>query len=351
MTTRLPLPEAAMAYFYGHLFASSPAIRAMFPAAMGGQFQRVHQALDPGVPVDQLRRLGRAHRKYGVRREDYEAFRAALLATCRHLALPEADKAAVTAAFDRAASVMIAAADADAARAPAWWTAEVTRHERAAPGIAVLTLRPGQPLPYAAGQHVHVLSPRWPRQWRRYSLGCAPRPDGSLTLHVRAVPGGLVSGALVHYTRPGDMLLLGQPDGTMTADAGSGGDVLCLAGGTGIAPLLAITEAITRANAAATVPGSRRDVIVYHGARTVSGLYALPLLRAMAARTPGLRVIPATSADRVPQAIHATIPGLAARARWQDREVYISGPDAMITATVRALLAAGAAPGQLHYDR
>jgi NAD(P)H-flavin reductase len=70
----------------------------------------------------------------------------------------------------------------------------------------------------------------------------------------------------------------------------------------------------------------------------------------MAASYPGLAVIPATSADSARQAVGGTIPDLAIRAPWRDRDIYIAGPDAMIIATVRALLTAGADPAQLHYD-
>jgi hypothetical protein len=164
-----------------------------------------------------LAALGRAHRKFGVRPEHYAPFRAALLATGRHFARGEPDaaraEAALAAAFDRAAAIMIAAARADSAIAPAWWTAEVTRHEAAAPDVAVLTVKPDEPLRYLPGQHVPVQTPRWPRQWRSYSIVNAPRPDGTLTLRVRAVPGGQVSAALVYRTRPGDILLLGAPEG------------------------------------------------------------------------------------------------------------------------------------------
>jgi hemoglobin-like flavoprotein len=167
-----------------------------------------------------LAALGRAHRKFGVQPEHYTPFRAAMLATGRHFARSEADaaraEAAIAAAFDRAAAVMIDAAQADSKVAPAWWTAEVTRHEAPAPDVAVLTVKPDQPLHYLPGQYVPVQTPRWPRQWRSYCIVNAPRPDGTLTLHVRAVPGGLVSTALVYHTRPGDILLLGAPEGPET---------------------------------------------------------------------------------------------------------------------------------------
>jgi NAD(P)H-flavin reductase/hemoglobin-like flavoprotein len=335
-----------MTFFFGHLFATEPEIRAMFPAAMGIAQRRFYRVLSEGASHDYLGWLGRSHRKYGVRREHYAALRAALLATCQRFGLGDADEAAVIAAFDRAAAIMVTAAEAEAALTPAWWAAEVTRHEHAARDIAVLTIQPAERMSYLPGQHVSVLSPRWPRHWRRYSVANAPRPDGSLTLHVRAVPGGPVSTALVHHTRPGDTLVLGPAEGTMAADAGPGRNVLCLGGGTGLAPLLAITEALTETAAV----GGRREITLYHGARTTSGLYALPVLRRLAARTPGLTVIPATSADKAPQAMHGTIAELAARAPWRDRDIYISGPDAMIISTVRALLDAGADPGLLRYD-
>jgi NAD(P)H-flavin reductase/truncated hemoglobin YjbI len=340
-----------MTFFYGHVFAAEPEIRAMFPAAMGSQPRRFHRALTGGPSAGYLESLGRSHRKYGVRKEHYLAFRAALRATCRRCGLAAADEAAVLASFDRAAAIMIAAADADAATAPAWWAAQVTGHDLAAPDIAVLTLRPDRRMTYLPGQHVWVQTPRWPRQWRRYSLATAPRPDGTLTLHVRAVPGGLVSSALVYHTHPGDSVLLGRAEGAMTADPRSSRDVLCLGGGTGMAPLMAIAEVLAATNGAAFAGlGHRREIVVYHGARTTKDLYALPALRRLAGSYPGLQVIPATSADQEPQALHGTVADLAIRARWRERDIYIAGPDAMITATVRALLAVGADPGQLHYD-
>ena len=182
----------------------------MFPPAMAAQRERLYRTLTATTtPEEELAALGRAHRKFGVRPEHYGAFRASLLATCRHFAAGTAAaasaEAALAAAFDRASAIMTEAAAADSERNPAWWAAEVTEVRSPATDIAVLTLRPGEPLHYLPGQHVSVQTPHWPRLWRRYSIGCAPRADGTITLHVRAVPGGLVSTALVHRTQPGDV--------------------------------------------------------------------------------------------------------------------------------------------------
>lgn len=340
-----------MTYFYGHLFAAEPEIRAMFPAAMDAQRHRLAAALtrimarDPGI-AESLADLGRAHRKFGVREEHFTAFRQSLEATAlRYSGADEA--AAISEAFDWAASVMNRAADGDSARSPAWWVCEVTSHEVRGPGVAVLTVVPEQPYPYLPGQHTSVQTPRWPRLWRSYSIANAPRQDGALTIHVRAVTGGLVSNALVHHVRPGDTLLLGGAAGRMTSPSGTSTDVLCLAGGTGLAPLKAIIESVSRS----TAPGHRREIVLYHGARTESDLYDLPALRRMELDYPWLQVLPVTSEQSVSGMMHGTIPEIAGAAGWADRDVYISGPDQMITATLRALTEAGAPRSRLHYDQ
>lgn len=319
----------------------------MFPAAMDAQRRRFYRALcriaasEPGQLTDDLAALGRAHRKYGVRKEHYGSFRTALQATFRRFA-PDARWED---GFDHAASAMIAAAEQDVAQAPAWWTAEVTECETPVPHVAVLALRPDAPLPYLPGQHITVQTPHWPRVWRRYSVANAPREDGTLTLHVRAIPGGLVSTSLLH-ARPGDTLVLGPAEGAMIADTESERDVLCLAGGTGLAPVKAIIEAITRASDSSR----RRGITLYFGARTSRALYDMRALRAMELDYPWLQVVPMTSDQAGLDIMHGTIADIAATAPWAERDVYISGPDAMIVSTVSALRDLGAPPERLRYD-
>ena len=349
--------DAAMTYFYGQLFAMDAEIRAMFPPAMDPQRMRFFRALtrivagrdDLAGLVPFLEQLGRTHRKYGVRDRHYDAFRQALLATLHRYAAPVWDartQDAWESAFDQAARIMIDAAQRDAETSPAWWTATVTGTERRGPDLAALTIDPGEPMCYRPGQYVSVQTPQWPRCWRRYSIANAPRPDGLLRLHVRAVPGGLVSPLLVQQVRPGDPLLLGAPAGTMTVDTRSPRDVLCLAGGTGLAPIKAIIEAII----AAPPPGRRREIVLYCGARRRPDLYDLAALHEMELAYPWLKVIPATSDERARDAVFGTVPELAARAKVTGREIYISGPDAMIARVAQVVMGHGAQARQIRYD-
>jgi NAD(P)H-flavin reductase/hemoglobin-like flavoprotein len=333
-------------------------IRAIFPPAMDLQRRRLFRALvriardqdDPAVLVPYLEQLGRAHRKFGVREQHYGMFRRALLATLHRFAAHAWDETTQRAwerAFDHAVDVMIDAAGRDAEQAPAWWIATVTAAELRGPDIAVLTVAPDQPLSYLPGQYVSVQTPRWPRLWRRYSIANAPRPDGTLRLHVRAIAGGLVSPSLVHHVRAGDPLVLGAPEGTMTANTDSPRDILCLAGGTGLAPVKAIIEAITRA----PTPNRRREVVLYFGARHYRDLYDLAELQQMELAYPWLQVIPAVSDEPTREDVMSgTVPELAAKATWADRDIYISGPDAMIIKTVHVLRERGAPDDLIRYD-
>ena len=352
-----PVSDAAMTYFYGQLFAMDTEIAAMFPAALDVQRKRFFHALtriaggqdDPAALVPYLERLGRAHRKNGVRDKHFEVFRRALLATLNRFAgdaWNDDARRAWEAAFDHAATIMTQAAERDAEQTPAWWVATVTKTEARAPGVAVLTLRPDEPLTFLPGQHISVQTLHWPRLWRRYSIANAPRPDGTLTLHVKATKGGLVSHALVHHVTAGDPLVLGAPAGPMTVDMHSVRDMLCLAGGTGLAPVKAIVEAI------ATTPprGRRREIALYVGARRHSDLYDLADLRELELSYPWLQVIPAVSDEPARDVMQGTVPELAAKASWAGRDIYISGPDQMITATVGVLTGLGAPGDLIHYD-
>src|SRR6201992_2099505 len=129
---------SAMTYFYGHLFAIEPQIRAMFPPAMDAQRKRFYQALTRLIAsasddslTQYLEGLGRAHRKFGVQKDHFDAFAQALTATWQRYA-PAAwtDEAAAAwdELFDRASAAMIEAAERDAEHSPPWWLAEVVAH-------------------------------------------------------------------------------------------------------------------------------------------------------------------------------------------------------------------------------
>jgi NAD(P)H-flavin reductase/hemoglobin-like flavoprotein len=349
--------EAAMEHFYARLFVRYPEIRSMFPHAMHDHMERVFAALtrivwaidNPDSLTAYLSQLGLTHRKFGVKERHYEPFIAVLAETVRHFSGPDwtaQTQAAFQAALGRAASVMLAAAERDAAQQPPWWVGEVVQHDRRRPDLAVLTIRPDQPLRYTPGQYLAVQVPRWPRIWRNFSIANAPRENGLIDLHVRGVRGGMVSGSLVHSTRPGDTLLLGQACGQMTASADQARDLLCIAGGTGLAPIKAIIEGVI----SASQPGRRRKIVLYFGARTEEDLYDLPDLRVLEWIYSPLTVIPVVSHQADFEGVKGMLPYVAAHyASCEESEIFVSGPDVMVRQTA-ALLEGRVPDAQIRYD-
>jgi NAD(P)H-flavin reductase/hemoglobin-like flavoprotein len=349
--------DEAAAYFYGWLFAGHPELRALFPTAMNEQRDRLFRALGrivgslstPEELAAYLTQLGKDHRKYSVQPEMYDAVGEALMAALRSYAGPAFTPAAEESwaqAYKAASSLMIDAANKDSLTAPPFWTAEVVSNERRGPGISVLTVASYLPLPYEPGQHITVQTPHWPKVWRPYSVACRPREDGLMTFHVKAVPGGWVSNALVCHAEPGTELLLGPALGTMTLRRAGGRDLLCVAGGTGLSPIKAIVEQAIRESA-----DCPRQIHLFYGARTREDLYDLPELWRLADAYPGLQLTPVTSDDPAFDGMQGNVGRVAARYMpHRECEAYVAGPPAMIRETVRVLAKAGLRLERIHYD-
>lgn len=350
-----PHADEVISYFYAVLFLTNPELRDLFPLSMDAQRDRLFKALvtatklidDDDLLVPYLSNLGRSHRKYGTRPEHYPAVGEALMHALAQYAVEtwdEETEAAWVRAYTKISQIMIDAAAEDEARAPAWWEAEIVSHERRTPDVAVITLRPDQPYPFRAGQYTSVETPWWPRVWRHYSLASCPRPDGLLTLHVKAVPAGWVSRALVHRAAPGDVVRLGPPAGSMTVDHSSDNGMVCLGGSTGIAPIKALVEEIAEF-------GSRRPVEVFYGARSDRDLYELDTMERLARRHPWLSVRPVVAVGpssgglvgRLPDAVRACGP-------WAEYDGYLSGPPGMIRSGVDALVGAGIPAHRIRHD-
>jgi NAD(P)H-flavin reductase len=336
--------DEAPLYFYSHLFLSHPETRALFPVSMAHQRDRLFQALgdvvkyvddlDSLVPI--LQALGRDHRKFGTVAEHYPAVGASLLATLEHFDPGWNAELAQdwTAAYQLVAKVMIDAAEEVADR-PAWWEAEVVTHERRTFDIAVLRVRPRTPMSYQPGQSISLESELRPRLWRYYSPANAPRPDGSLELHVKARDGGPVSSVLVRQVGEGDVLRLGPPLGTFVLDNESDRDLLLVAGGMGLAPLKALIDQIARF-------GPARRVDLYVGVRIEDQLYDRAELQRLAQENPWLTVTVAVSDDKESSLEHGDIGDVVARhGPWNSRDVYVAGPPPMVDDTVGRLVRHG----------
>ncbi|MGW3955194.1 globin domain-containing protein [Streptomyces sp. NPDC004752] len=345
-----PVADKVTSYFYALLFVRHPDLRPLFPPAMDTQRDRLLKALliaaehidNTPVLVDYLQNLGRGHRKYGTRAEHYPAVGECLIGALSKYASVVWDgetEAAWVRAYTMISQVMIDAAAMDELRTPAWWHAEIVSHELRTPDVAVVTARPDQPYPFLAGQYTSLETPWWPRIWRHYSFASAPRSDGLLTFHVKAVPAGWVSNALVHRARPGDTLRLGPPAGSMTVDHTIDSGLLCLGGGTGIAPIKALVEDVAE-------HGERRPVEVFYGARTDHDLYDIDTMLRLQQAHPWLSVRAV-----IDQQAHLQLPdAIREYGPWNEYDAYLSGPPGMIRSGVTMLRNAGIPSERIRHD-
>jgi NAD(P)H-flavin reductase/hemoglobin-like flavoprotein len=347
--------DRVIGYFYAALFVEAPQLRSLFPAAMDTQRDRLFRALTGAVSnmaaperlTEQLRALGRDHRKYGVRAEHYDVLGRALITALRHhhqdVWVPELE-AAWLKAYGVMADLMIEGASEAATREPAWWKGEIVAHERRCDDLAVLVVRTDRPYDYEPGQYASIETPYRPRSWRTYSMATAPSPDGLLEFHVRSLSAGWVSGPLVWRAQVGDSLRLGAPMGDMRIDPRSGRDVLCIAGGTGLAPVKSLIDGMARWNSA-------RNVTLFFGARRTGDLYDMGALHRLAAVNRWLTVVPVVSDDPSFNGERGLLPDAVARAGpWTQHDVVVSGSPAMTRATVNRLTAIGVPADRMTYD-
>ena len=135
------------------------------------------------------------------------------------------------------------------------------------PRIVELRLRPvGKPLRYWPGQYVIVDGADAGVHPRAYSIANAPRGDGEISLQVARVEEGTTSRWLQERVKVGERIRLSGPYGTFIGDPSAETPVLCLAAGTGLAPIMALAEA-------ALSRGFRQPVTLLFSARGAEDIY------------------------------------------------------------------------------
>ncbi|MCG7595554.1 FAD-binding oxidoreductase [Mycobacterium sp. PSTR-4-N] len=362
--------DALVGDFYTRWFASDLSARDLFPPEMATQRKVFGQALSwlcdeliaqrAEEPVAFLAQLGRDHRKYGVTSGHYETLQLALLATLRRHLAHRWDRRldeAVTDVVSLMVGVMSGAADAETS--PPFCDGTVLEHLRPTRDVSVIRLKMDHALGYHPGQYVPVQIPQWPRRWRYLSPSIPADPAGYVEFHVRSVPGGMVSRAIVGEARPGDRWRVSNPHGALDIDRDDG-DVLMVAGSTGLAPLRALIMDLTRF-------GENPRVHLFFGAKHPCELYDLRTLWEIAATNPWLSVTPVSEFDfdppwaaqypdvTPPRGLHVRqtgrLPEVVTRyGSWGDRQILVCGRPEMVTATKAALIAKGAPAERIRHD-
>lgn len=212
--------------------------------------------------------------------------------------------------------------------------ATVTALDDLAPGIKRLRLAPAKPIGFSPGQYLQLqFAPGLARPYSMAGL-CS---DGELEFHIRLVRGGRVTGHIAERLKPGDAVRVSGPLGTAYLRQRHTGPMLCVAGGTGLAPVLSILRG-------AIAQGMGNPIHVYVTARSPQHAYGAEALHALARQRPGLRVRQLVGAGPLTEAMAEDLGPLEG---WR---AYLCGSPALVEAAAALARQKGIAPERIHAD-
>ncbi|MFC0006709.1 ferredoxin reductase [Micromonospora siamensis] len=128
------------------------------------------------------------------------------------------------------------------------------------PDAATLVIRPGRGWRgHTPGQYVRLgVDVDGVRQWRAYSVTSpTDRPDGCITVTVKAIPDGKVSNHLVRRVRPGTLIHLDQAQGDFVLPPATPERLLFVTAGSGVTPVMGMLRSGAHRGA---------DVVLVHSA-------------------------------------------------------------------------------------
>lgn len=213
------------------------------------------------------------------------------------------------------------------------------------PVILELRLRPlGSPMRFWPGQYVTLRRPGTVLP-RAYSIASAPRPDGEITLQVTRQESGETSEWLHGAVQAGDVVPVSGPYGTFIGDPSVETPVLCLAAGSGLAPILSLTEAALRR-------GYSAPVTLMFSAGKFADVYCRGLIDFWRQRYRNFRFIPTLTREHRPGFEHGRIPELLAKhfADLAHFSVFIAGRPAFVADCVAAAKRCGAPAERIHTE-
>lgn len=229
---------------------------------------------------------------------------------------------------------------------PATFNVMVQRIERLTPTIYGVTVETPWPIDYRAGQNFEWALPGITPN-RTYSAANRPGSD-VIEFHVRVYPGGKV-GKFISQMSSGYPFALVGPFGHFGLSPHTWRPCVCIAGGTGLAPVLAALDQ-------AFADRERRPVTLIYGARTRDELYCVDRLQRWAHAWPSFTFVPVLSHEPEDSAWNGRR-GLVTEVLADHLndvlglEAYVCGPPAMIDATLQVLEQAGMPTEDIRTDR
>ena len=198
-------------------------------------------------------------------------------------------------------------------------------------------------LSFLPGQYVHVGIPGTD-QARSYSFSSMPK-DGVVEFLVRNIPGGAMSSYLTDRATPGETITVTGPIGSFyLRDIRR--PLLFLAGGTGLAPFLAMLEEIG-------MSGSAHPIHLIYGVTNDADLVETDKLAAFAQAMPSFRyeTVVAAADSGHPRKGYVTDHLPDSVLNGGNLDIYLCGPPPMVDAVRTYLADKGVTPANFYYEK
>lgn len=228
----------------------------------------------------------------------------------------------------------------------------VTKVKNLTHDIAEVSVELDRPIKFLAGQFADIILPEFDRH-RSYSFATCPTLEGTenLQFQVRLVPGGGYTEWLFAEDRTNTRVELRGPSGNFWLRK-SQAPVLCVAGGSGMAPIKAILED-------AQSKRINRPVTYLYGAREQRDLYCLEEMAVLKENWHDqfnfFPVLSEEDSDSGWQGKRGLVTDFlideTAGFPLADAHVYLCGPPGMIDAALDKLASIGVKTSQIYYDK
>ena len=184
---------------------------------------------------------------------------------------------------------------------------------------------------------------------RAYSIASSPNSSNIVELIVRLVPGGLCTTYMFNKLKVGDPIFLTGPYGEFFLREDTGDPIVCVAGGSGSAPIRSIVTYLKEKN-------SPRTVISFYGGRTPQDIYFTEEYKKYAGEMNNFTHIPAVSdsADGDGWTGERGLITQVMERRLGDiphYEAYMCGPPIMIDFASKLLTKHGMNIERIYYDK
>jgi len=184
---------------------------------------------------------------------------------------------------------------------------------------------------------------------RAYSIASNPKATRFLELIIRQVPAGKATTFVHRALEVGDKIRVLGPFGHFFLDQHSSRDIVCIAGGSGKAPIRSILSYLKD-------HGMNRKVKYFFGARTKKDLYYTEEFQELSKEFPNFQSYPALS-DPLPEDHWTGDVGLITEVvdrycnNLEEDEAYLCGSPGMIDACFKVLEKNGMPPVRIYCDK